>query len=435
MGYDLDLWEHGAYQRHQALQIPLEKLLRNRDIVIAAIGAEWCRQQARRLELPHINITDMHSLYSALKGASDTALTEICELGDYLSEFKNEPAIGDIIKDLKSDKYLSVLAELACAYRWKKAGATIALRPPVPAGEADYSATLNGFNYTVEVSAFPDDDLQSQEFRLQMIVSACVKSILRRESPVIVKTVVGNNESKTIENDIRELANRALTRFRNNPDRLSEARNEYCEITVERLDEGSEQNPFRTDEYSMVVSAREHGWTSFLSDGSFPEPSGPPLIQSFRESERTEHARLFFKFPPSNRNPYDRLKKKLKKEVRQLAGIDTARIVILDASGVTDVFELDVSMLFGEMAPILRNTPELAAVWIVMRKWTTAFRHKYFGGYFSNPDSVFQIPRSFLAALAEYEFREDFVGCRKFESAGFERDHLDYARRVARPRP
>jgi hypothetical protein len=118
-----------------------------------------------------------------------------------------------------------------------------------------------------------------------------------------------------------------------------------------------------------------------------------------------------------------------------LAHVANARVVVLDASGLGDIFALNQGALFSEIAPIFRTNPELAAVWIMMRKWTTAFRYKYYVSHFPNPDSVFQIPRSFIAAVSEYEFREDFVGEKKFESRGFEADHVDFARRVARPKP
>jgi hypothetical protein len=357
-------------------------------------------------------------------------------LGDYLKEFKDQRVIGDVINDLKSEKYAAVMAELATAFRWKKAGASVELRPTVPGGEADYLARISDSDYTVEVSAFPDDDLQDAELRLQMIVSKCVKTVLKREIPVVVKVVFSNTTAKMIENEVHELATHALGRFLNDPTNIITGKNSYCEITVHRIEHDSEQSPFRTDEYSRVVDAHEHGWTSFARDVSYPDPGSAPTIESFKESEKTEHGRLFFQFPRQERDPYQRLKKKLKKEIRQLAHVENARVVVLDASGFsTDVFSLNQWAMFSEIAPIFRATPELASVWIMMRKWTTAFRYKYYVSYFPNPDSVFQIPRSFMAAVSEYEFREDFVGGKKFESRGFEIDHADFARRVARPKP
>src|SRR4051812_37125145 len=135
MSNHLNLWEHGAYQRHSAIQIPLDKILQNHDLVRAALGDNWFQQQTARLALAHINIMDIHPLYSALTSPTDTALVEVCELGDYLKEFKDQQVIGDVINDLKSEKYAAVMAELATAFRWKKAGASVELRPTVPGGE------------------------------------------------------------------------------------------------------------------------------------------------------------------------------------------------------------------------------------------------------------------------------------------------------------
>jgi hypothetical protein len=430
-----NLWEHGAYQRHSAIQVPLEKILRSHDLVLSAIGSDWLQQQTARLNLAHINVTDTHPLFSALTSPADTALVEICELADYLNEFKNEQAMRDIINDLKSDKYQAIVAELATAFRWKKAGAIVALHPQVPVGEADYSARIAGNDYTVEVSAFPHDELQESEFRLQMIVQDCVKSVLKREIPVVVKVTFSDTTAKMIENEIRQLATQSLVRFLDNPTNVIKEKNPYCEISIERIGPDSEQNPFRTDEYERVVDAHEHGWTSFALDVSYPGRGSAPTIESFSESEKIEHGRLFFRFPRQQRDPYQRLKKKLKKEIRQLAHVENARVVVLDASGLADIVPLNQWSLFNEIAPIFRITPELAAVWVMIRKWTTAFRYRYYVNHFPNPDSVFQIPRSFMSAVSDYEFRVDFVGEKKFESRGFDADHVDFARRVARPKP
>jgi hypothetical protein len=126
MSVDLTLWEHGAYQRHAAIQVPLDKILRNHDIVLSAVGNEWFQEQASRLEMPHMNITDVHPLFNSLTSPTDTALVETCELGDYLSEFKDQQAMREIIKDLRSDKYLGRVARpfASCWRRVRFAGAS-----------------------------------------------------------------------------------------------------------------------------------------------------------------------------------------------------------------------------------------------------------------------------------------------------------------------
>jgi hypothetical protein len=82
------------------------------------------------------------------------------------------------------------------------------------------------------------------------------------------------------------------------------------------------------------------------------------------------------------------------------------------------------------MSALMRSTPELACVWILMRRWSTALRFKYWGIYVGNPESYFQVPQSFLQSLLIREWKWDFLGDRELLSYGEEEDMRRYADRT-----
>ena len=55
-------------------------------------------------------------------------------------------------------------------------------------------------------------------------------------------------------------------------------------------------------------------------------------------------------FPEQEQDLYDRIAKKIKKEARQLRGIEAPRVVVLDVAGVApDALKLQMDQLRGEV--------------------------------------------------------------------------------------
>jgi hypothetical protein len=92
--------------------------------------AEWANDQT---------MAEIAAYYNGLTASTDTALVEICELAEYLVAFKDDPALPEVIKDLRPDKYASTRFALATAYRWKQAGAVVELQPQTERGVADFA--------------------------------------------------------------------------------------------------------------------------------------------------------------------------------------------------------------------------------------------------------------------------------------------------------
>jgi hypothetical protein len=135
-------WESGAAARHAHIGIRLEKLFAARDLVRGAMGAPWFEEQERRHD--RVGIAHEHALYRQLTAPNDLALVEVTELAHYLIAFAKDPALPDVIKDLRSEKFWAVFYELAMAYRWQDAGATVTLAPATAKGVADFKAVIGG---------------------------------------------------------------------------------------------------------------------------------------------------------------------------------------------------------------------------------------------------------------------------------------------------
>lgn len=157
-------------------------------------------------------------------------------------------------------------------------------------------------------------------------------------------------------------------------------------------------------------------------------PESEPLYRIVPRGGR-KYGRVYMRFPADERDIYDRIAKKLKREAQQLRGIPTPRVVILDLSAPEfgDIFLLDPQRIAGPIQKIMRGIPELAAVFLTMRRWTTAFRHKYYGVFLDNGSSVYRLPARFMYRYTQREWTWDFIANREYPDAG------EYTRGVTSP--
>lgn len=154
----------------------------------------------------------------------------------------------------------------------------------------------------------------------------------------------------------------------------------FCTVQIELITDETESNPFMRDQYKTIVDAREHNWDVYIRVGKKKAPQGAPMYRALDDEEGRERCRIFMRFPAGSVDPYEKIIKKIKKEARQLHGITEPRIILLDTSGIAeDVFRLQLEQIRDELLNLMRRTPELACVWLMMRRWSTAQRFKYWG--------------------------------------------------------
>lgn len=432
----LDTWRFRALERCDAVKIDRAKLLNSIDVVSGAMGTHWLEEQGRKRDRPGRTISDVHSLYRELTSASDTSLVAVCELSEYLETFLNDPAISDILKDLRSDKYEATFFELAMAYRWLKAGAQVKLQPPTPRGAADFEATLLGLRFVVEASIFPSDIFSDVRFRIPMIITSAVDSAVGKECAIAVHVLIREYPPGDFEGALRALVKEACMSLEQNR-RQGIAGPLFRDTTfgtiqVEPITEATETIPQSRDHFAEVSDEDRPGqhWDVCFRAVRKHLPPGVPVYQAVEDEAETEHLRVFVNFPEQGQDLYDQIAKKIKKEARQLRGIEGPRVVVLDVAGVApDALELQMDQLRGEVQKLMKSTPELACVWLMSRCWSTDLRYQYRGVYVPNADSVFQLPTSFLQSLMRREWLWDFLGSRIVHPISEEEAAREYDRR------
>ena len=86
------LWETKAIERHEELDLPLEKLLASHDMLKSVVGQGWLDEQEAVVERSGSPF-EASQLYRILVDPTETALVETCELALYLETFKEDLAI------------------------------------------------------------------------------------------------------------------------------------------------------------------------------------------------------------------------------------------------------------------------------------------------------------------------------------------------------
>jgi hypothetical protein len=406
-------WESGAAVRHAHIGIRLEKLFAARDLVRGAMGAVWFEEQERRHD--RVGIAHEHALYRQLTAPNDLALVEVTELAHYLLAFANDPALPDVVKDLRSEKFWAVFYELAMGYRWQDAGATVTLAPATAKGIADFSAVIDGQEFIVEVSKFEDDFVGSFRFDIPMKVVDAVEKALQDGPPFVCKIYLHEELTPAKETPLRATAKEVCHAFRQAMragEHSASVANAFCTVTLECLTDSSETNPFRLDEFGREVSVREHEWNAYIGS-----PNG--------------HARFFFQVQPEERDLRAELLAKVRKEVKQLAGTDGSTVVMIDLSAFGDFFSLPLASMQDDLTDVLRQHQRIASLWFFSRQWTTAFRYKYWWAHLESPYAAVLVPEAFLERLIDREWRWDFLGEREYVVTTPEEDSRRHAEHMA----
>jgi len=82
----------------------------------------------------------------------------------------------------------------------------------------------------------------------------------------------------------------------------------------------------------------------------------------------------------------------------------------------------------------MRSIPELACVFVMSRGFSTALRFQYRALYVPNPESIYQLPESFLDRLAKLEWTWDFLTDREIPILDKDEAMRDWQRRSRPPR-
>lgn len=419
-------WLSYAQAQHKNLGLDLDRLLGDYELVRSALGAEWLDKQETK-EAKERPIIQFHPLYRELNSTTNQALVTVAELTKYLKRFAADPALPGVLTDLRSDKYPSTLFELAMAHRWRLAGADVRLQPPTPSGIADFEATISGAPFIVECSVTPDTLFQEPRFVLPTLVTDAAAGVLDRELfAVAVKVTVHKPLAGDWQGELRRLV-KDLTRAV-----IDRAHKELDTRVAEEAEAWRVEMEQVTDATESFPSA---GWDISFREVMKPKTEGHPTHKLIEETRGIERVRVFLKLPRDGEDRDDFIAKKLKREARQLRGIPGPRVVLLDITGVTqDILQAPHDALQQRLLKEMRSTPELACVFVMSRGFSTAFRFQYRALFVPNPESIYQLPESFLDRLAKLEWTWDFLTDREIPILNKEEAMRDWRRRSRPPR-
>ena len=385
------VWKTRAFERHRALRLDYQRMLDWYDIVLALTNPEWTAAQIEIGSRPGSILADVHPIHRFLNEGTDTALVQVCELGLYLEAFKTHPAFGQIAIDLISPKYSSTIFELAMAYRWHRAGSTIELQPAAAGGRVgDFSASISDAPFLVEASNIPAETFEQLSFRAPLLIKRTAAPYLNDGSVLVVKLQV-----PSVPGGAWEQA-------------LVGATKTCC---YEVSGPGWEARSHTSKEFDGVRIGVER----LLEDEAIPDASeaDPWDVRHDQITEEKPYRlklRILVRLPSGDIDYASRIVKKLIKEIKQLSGVRSARVVLLDITGVEpNALRLKTEDLREDLRREIMKKPALACVWLVSRMWTTEMRFVYWGVYIPNPNSTYQVPQSFMERFGLNERSWDFL--------------------------
>lgn len=401
------VWKTEALSRCRSLGLDYRKMLGWYDTVMSSVDQAWFKDQCRKAAVPTRTLADAHPLYRLLTEGTDPALIQVCELGQYIRAFSPDPAMPDVVRDLISPEFPSTLFELAMAYRWQLAGAQVALQAPAAKGRlADFAAVLNELKFVVEASNISSELFDQLSFRTPLLIRQAARPALRDGSVLLVKLTVRTSPPKDWEQDVRRSVKECCSELNaptNSKERTRASRDtDGYVIEIERQPAPDRTDPILLSCLGPELDHRDVSkWDVRFDLVTETEP-------------RQLQLRILIRFPVEGAGSAARIVKKVDKEARQLHGVRGPRVVLVDVSGIEpDVLQLNTEPLRQELEHELRETPELACVWLVSRGWTTEMRYQYRSQFVPNPESPFQLPLSFLGRLVRNEWLGDFLGERE----------------------
>jgi len=414
-------WLQWAERRHAALGLELDQLLEAHHRVLSIMGQEWRSREEKKA-----TITEFHPLYRVLQSATDEALVEVCELAHYLQAFVEDPSLPTVLKDLRSAKYPSTLFELTMAYRWKAADAQVLLQPKTPRGFADFEATIHDLRFVIECSVFQDDFFSRPAFKLGPLIKDALRDSFLKQVPLAAKIEI-KELAGDLQGDLKRVAKRLAREIEESADPGSATRRFECEGWSLQLE--------AITQYTEIPGPEATDWDLCFRISNVPLPPGQPMFTLVNQTEEHERLRVFVKLPADEQKRVDQIHKKFDREERQLRSVQVPRIMLFEVKAlVRDALDLhDAEEIGSVLLKDMRTIPELACVFLVTKGWSTALRFKCHAMFIANPESIYQMPYSFIQKMMRFEQQWDFLTNRPFPRLSPAAAFTEYQRRSQPP--
>lgn len=392
---EFDTWMRAARKYAPALHLDADALVADHSVVVSTFGEEWLERERASLTRGRA-FHEMHPMYSLLRSSAEAALVEVAEIATYVREFQGDPSFSDVLDHLRTaPDFRAASLELAMAFRWKRAGADVRLRPLLPTGKrADFAAVIEGVEYVVEVSSSPKELLNSEAAGYANLIVKTLRTAKSDSAHVAVEVVI----DRRLRGDMHGAMQRAVREGLKSIGSAERAHFElaFGTVVVRRAPAVADDHGEGRWHHSQQLLLMEP-----TADGS--------VFEGHKQRIIGRGPAVYVRVPIDDRDLYSFLLSKYRKEVRQLWAV-TNRVMLLDLSGVKrDVLTMDMGRINDSLGQILLQDEQTSAVWISSRGWSEYLRPMYRAITISNPAATHPLPRSFGDLAGDLEEGVDML--------------------------
>lgn len=378
---EFDTWRRAASKYAPALHLDADDLIARHNEVFTVLGKKWLLQQRAILQRGAA-FHELHPLYSLLRSSAEIAIVEVAEIGEYVRTFETDAAFNDVLAHLRTTRdFRAAVFELAMAFRWSRAGAKIRLAPSLPSGRrADFSAEIEGVNYTVEVSSSPREMLNEQAAGYAKAIMKTLHSAKCERNNVAIELVIEQQLKGDLQGAVQRTVREGLKRISSVDQVLLDL--PFGTVLVRRTSADVDDCPNGRWHHSQQLILKE-------------PPADGAEFEAHKERTIGRGCAVHVRLPPKERDLYDILLSKYRREITQLSGVSD-RVILLDLSGVkTDVLNMDMDRVNDTLGQELLRDGKTSAAWIVSRGWSEYLRPMYRAITISNPNAVHPVPPAF----------------------------------------
>jgi hypothetical protein len=382
------------------------------DIAIGALGRNFFKSPRIKRDRITLEQVIAHPLLKEINSTPETpeaGVGDLLELGLYLRAFATDPAIGEILANLKNDKlYASTRFHLAVAFRLARAGCNPTLEPKTDRGKADIMFAFEGRTHVAECYR-----IHTSLFEQVGDFESSLAGILMRKTPagkkyrftVHLNTPLTYDGMRTIirkTNDMISLFHSRedvqLVQLKHGPHLLGMEDITGIEPDPDYDQPGKPVRPLRNGEADLFVCR-----SIVMAENIFDIREGVhDEVRGSRVLIRRGYERIWPK------NPYDVLEARIGDKLKQtkITGGTYGRLLFVEFPWGLDL-ENKESARKRLRENFARRFPEVGAVVLLERR--PAKRHFGYSGAVLWGNEQAEIPKDLIEKLSETELQELFA--------------------------
>lgn len=395
---DFSSWYRAAQEKAAALHLDTDALLEAHALVVDMLGEKWCAKLEKEAGRDR-SFHELHPLYIWLRSSAEVALVEVAELAKYLAEFRDDPAIEGLLAHLRARADIEpTVFELAMAYRWKRAGATVTLAPILPTGKtADFSAEVDNVVYTAEVSASPRRMLNLEAASFAKTALKTIRSAGSDHDHIAIELVLTSRlPNVDLHGPVVRAVREAIRNLTHGAPQRNEIELPFGVVVARKIPDDRDDDAPGKWHHRQQLMLQDPG-----EDGS--------EYDAHKNATVGRGCAIYVRLPNNGTDLYDLLLGKFNYERKQLASIEN-RVIILDASGVkADALTLNMSRVNDTIGQALLSDDKTSAVWIATRGFSEYLRPTYRIATMSNPNAISPLSAQFGEQMSEQERHEDII--------------------------